>query len=188
MTTASVRRRGLHRRTVSRRQRITSAATGTLIALLVLTGASLAGLLPLQLVRVDAGSMQPTLSSGDLLLVDHGVDGLGRMDVVAASNPHTGEPIIKRVVGLPGDQVGIEDGVLVVDGEPQCESGIDPDVLDGVFFGPVTVPDGTVFLLGDARGESIDSRSFGPVDLDDVVGVVQVRILPSPGALPSLDC
>jgi signal peptidase I len=95
---------------------------------------------------------------------------------------------VKRVVGLPGDQVGLEDGVLVVNGEPRCESGIDPAPLDGVWFGPVTVPEGRVFLLGDSREHSIDSRDFGPVELDDVVGVVQVRVWPSPGALTSLGC
>lgn len=187
MTTPAARRRGRHAAAAGR-SRTASVATVLLVVLALLVGASLAGLLPLQLMRVRSDSMQPTLSSGDLLLVDHGVDGLRRMDVVAASNPHTGEALVKRAVGLPGDRVGIEDGVLVVNGEPRCESGIDPDVLDGVFFGPITVPAGSVFLLGDARGESIDSRSFGPVDLDDVTGVVRVRMFPSPGALPSLDC
>ena len=187
MTTPAVRHRGRHA-AAPRRRRTASVATVLLVVLALLTGASLAGLLPLQLMRVDSGSMAPTLSAGDLVLVQHGVDGLQRMDVVAASHPHTGAPLVKRAVGLPGDRVGLEDGVLVVNGERRCEAGIDPELLDGVFFGPVTVPEGAVFLLGDARGESVDSRSFGPVPLDDVVGVVQARIWPSPGGLPSQGC
>lgn len=155
--------------------------------LVLLTGASLAGLLPLQLMRVDSDSMRPTLTAGDLLLVGHGVDGLQRMDVVAASSPQDGAPLVKRAVGLPGDRVGLEDGVLVVNGEARCP-GIDPELIDGVFFGPITVPEGTVFLLGDARGDSVDSRSFGPVPLDDVVGVVQARVWPSPGGLDTQGC
>ncbi|MGY1772506.1 signal peptidase I [Blastococcus sp. SYSU D00813] len=187
MTTSPVRQRGRHA-AVPPRRRTASVATVLLLVLALLTAASLAGLLPLQLMRVDAGSMRPTLAPGDLLLVRQGVEGLQRMDVVAARHPDTGASVVKRAVGLPGDVVGLEDGVLVVNGEPRCEAGIDPEVVDGVYFGPVTVPEGTVFLLGDARGDSVDSRSFGPVPLDDVVGVVQVRVWPSPGGLPSQGC
>ena len=188
MTTPAVGRRGPRGGAVPWRRRLASAATALLVVLGLLAAASLAGLLPVQLVRVDSGSMQPTLSSGDLVAVRHGTDGLHRMDVVAAEHPLTGAPLVKRVVGVPGDSVGLEDGVLVVNGEPRCEAGIDAELLAGVFFGPVTVPDGTVFLLGDAREDSVDSRAFGPVALDDVVGVVQGRIWPSPGGLPSLGC
>ncbi len=159
-----------------------------LVVLALLTGASVSGLLPLQLMRVDSGSMRPTLSEGDLVLVRHGVEELRRMDVVAAADPVSGAPIVKRVVGLAGDRVGIEDGVLVVNGNRRCESGIDPDLIDGVWFGPLTVPAGQVFVLGDAREASIDSREFGPVDLDDLVGVVQLRVWPSPGELSSQGC
>ncbi|WP_409332889.1 signal peptidase I [Trujillonella humicola] len=186
MTIPQVRRRGRH--AAPRRRRASSVAVGLVVVLALLTGASLAGLLPLQLMRVDSGSMRPTLSAGDLVLVRHGVDGLRRMDVVAAEHPLTGAPLVKRAVGLPGDTVGLEDGVLVVNGERRCEAGIDPDLLDGVFFGPVTVPDGSVFLLGDARGDSVDSRAFGPVPLDAVLGVVEVRVWPAPGGLPAQGC
>jgi signal peptidase I len=170
------------------RRRLATAATALAVTLTVLVGASVAGLLPVRLMRVDAGSMEPALSAGDLVLVDHGVEGLRRRDVVAAHHPVTGASLVKRVVGFPGDRIALEDGVLVVNGEPQCEPGIDPDRLDGVWFGPVTVPDGTLFLLGDARADSIDSRAFGAVPLDDVVGVVRGRVWPSPGALPSPRC
>jgi signal peptidase I len=154
----------------------------------LLVAASVAGLLPLQPMRVDSDSMRPALAAGDLVLVERSAGAVRRGDVVAARSPVTGGLLVKRVVGTAGDRVAIEDGVLVVDGERVCEAGVDPDRLDGVFFGPVTVPDGAVFLLGDARANSVDSRAFGPVAAGDVVGTVRVRVWPAPGALPPHGC
>ena len=79
----------------------------------------------------------------------------------------------------------IEDGVLVVDGTARCGPVPDGAPMDGVYFGPVDVPAGEVFLLGDNAGSSIDSRAFGTVPAADVVGVVDGRVWPSPGALPA---
>ncbi len=163
-------------------------ATGLAAVLLLLLAASVVGLLPLQPMRVDSDSMQPTLASGDLVLVQRAADGIGRMDVVAVHHPVTGALLVKRVVGTAGDRVAIEDGRLVVDGERVCEAGVDPSRLDGVFFGPVTVPAGELFLLGDARADSVDSRAFGTVTVDDVVGTVGARLWPAPGALPAHGC
>ena len=157
------------------------------ILLLLLVG-SITGVLPLQVMRVDSGSMSPTIATGDLVAVERGAGEVDRSDVVVASHPDTGEPLVKRVVGLGGDQVAIEDGVLVVDGEPVCESAVDPARQDGVWFGPVTVPAGEVFLLGDDRGGSIDSRDFGTVPADDIEGHVGFRVWPSPGPLPVDAC
>ena len=148
----------------------------------------MAGLLPVQLVRVGSDSMRPTLAAGDLVLVEHDAGPARRMDVVAARHPDSGTLLVKRAVGLAGDRVAIEDGVLVVDGVPVCEPAIDPDRLDGVWFGPATVPPGHVFLLGDDRGDSVDSRAFGPVATGDIVGAVRGRVWPSPGPLPSSSC
>ncbi len=161
-----------------------------LVAVLVglLVVASVTGLLPVQVMRVDSGSMAPTVGTGDLLVVDRGGHPVGRRDVVVLPHPDTGVLLVKRVVAVAGEQVAIEDGVLVVDGAAVCEAPIDPSRLDGVWFGPVTVPDGHVFSLGDARGDSVDSRHFGPVPADDVVGLVRARVWPAPGALPAVGC
>jgi signal peptidase I len=156
------------------------------VALLLV--ASVAGLLPVQVMRVSSGSMTPTIAVGDLLVVDRWHSRIERQDVVVAEHPQTGELLVKRVVGLGGDQVAIEDGVLVVDGRTVCEPAIDPARQDGVYFGPVTVPDGEVFLLGDDRADSIDSRDFGPVRVADVDGHVSARVWPSPGRLPADSC
>jgi signal peptidase I len=160
-----------------------------LAALLVLLVAgSVTGLLPVQVMRVDSGSMAPGIGTGDLMVVERVAGPAGRRDVVAVPHPQTGALLVKRVVALGGDQVAIEDGVLVVDGEPVCEPAIDPSRLDGVWFGPVTVPAGEIFLLGDDRGSSIDSRDFGTVPAADVAGLVRVRVWPAPGRLPVDSC
>ena len=147
--------------------------------------AATTGLLPLQPMRVDSDSMTPTVASGDLLLVRHGQGPVQRGDVVAVTDPQGDGLLVKRAVGVDGDEVAIEDGVLVVDGTPVCEPAIDPARLDGVWFGPVGVPEGHLFLLSDSRDGSVDSRSFGPVPAASLVGTVTVRMWPDPGALPS---
>jgi signal peptidase I len=158
------------------------------VLLLLTVAGSVAGLLPVQLMRVDSGSMAPTISAGDLLLVRRGAGPVARRDVVVVPRPGTGALLVKRVVAVGGDQVGLEDGVLVVDGEPVCEPAIDPARQDGVWFGPVTVPDGEVFLLGDDRDSSVDSRDFGSVPAADVEGLVHLRAWPDPGRVTADSC
>ena len=153
-------------------------------AALVLVAAT-SGLLPVQPMRVDSDSMTPTVAADDLLLVRHGQGPVQRGDVVAVTSPLRDGMLVKRAVAVGGDEVAIEDGVLVVDGVAVCEPAIDPARLDGVFFGPVTVPDGELFLLSDSRDGSVDSRSFGPVPTSSLVGTVTARLWPGPGALPS---
>jgi signal peptidase I len=158
-----------------------------LLVLLAVAG-SVAGLLPVQLMRVDSGSMTPTIAPGDLLVVERGASPVGRRDVVVVPQPGTGALLVKRVVAVGGDRVGMADGVLVVDGEPVCERSIDPARQAGVWFGPVAVPDGELFLMGDDRGDSVDSRTFGSVPADDVLGLVRLRAWPHPGRLPPDTC
>ncbi|MGY1661619.1 signal peptidase I [Geodermatophilus sp. SYSU D00705] len=167
------------------RRRLSGLATWGATGLAMLLVLSLAGLLPLQLMRVDSTSMTPTTASGDLLVVRHGHGPVERGDVVAVHHPLGDGLLVKRAVALGGDEVGIEDGVLVVNGTPVCEPAIDPALIDGVYFGPITVPEDSLFLLSDHRDGSIDSRAFGPVPTDDLVGSVVGRAWPHPGALPS---
>jgi signal peptidase I len=162
--------------------------SGLAVVLLLLVVGSVTGLLPVQVMRVDSGSMTPTIAIGDLLVVDRLAGPVDRRDVVVVPHPETGDLLVKRAVGLGGDQVAIEDGVLVVDGRAVCEPSIDPARQDGVWFGPVTVPAGEVFLMGDDRDSSIDSRDFGPVPVADVVGQVGLRVWPVPGRLPVDSC
>jgi signal peptidase I len=132
-------------------------------------------------VRIGSDSMRPTLLPGDHVLVDkvspHGRDWR-RGDRVAFHRPETGELVVKRVAGLGGDEVAIEDGVLLVNGHPVAEPYADPGAIDGVYFGPVRVPSGRVFVLGDNRGNSQDSRTFGPVPERDLEGRVVAVLWP----------
>ncbi len=139
------------------------------------------GVLPLQPERVGSGSMAPAVPTGALVLVRHDVGEVHRRAVVTADVG--GVPVVKRVVAVAGEEVAVEDGVLVVDGRPVCERDVDPDRQDGVWFGPVVVPAGAVFLLGDDRDDSVDSRTFGAVPLTAVTGRVVARLWPAPGAV-----
>ena len=132
-------------------------------------------------VRVRSHSMEPTLRDGAVVLIDkvtfHAREPR-RGDLVVTSDPRTGEPIVKRVVAIAGDSVGIDDGVLMLNGKKVAENYIDNDNMEGFFFGPDVVPHGEVFLLGDNRYISVDSRTFGPVTVDEVDGRVLATIWP----------
>jgi signal peptidase I len=121
--------------------------------------------------------MSPTLEVGQRVLIDKATYRFRSPrvgEIVAFHAPDSEILTVKRVVGVGGDKVAIRDGVLYVDGAAVHEPYVDHSLVDSVYFGPVFVPQGTVFLMGDNRGESIDSRSFGPVSLSDVVG----RVIP----------
>jgi signal peptidase I len=146
------------------------------VALLVLARAFLA-----EPFRIDSGSMLPTLRPGDQVLVEKRAyrGGLPRRgDLVVFHAPRTGAVTLKRAIGLPGDTVAIEDGVLVVNGHRRHESYADPDAIDSVYFGPARVPPRSVFVLGDNRADSIDSRRFGAVTQRSLIGRVAVRLWP----------
>ena len=125
-------------------------------------------------VRVSSGSMAPTVCTGDVVVVDHLAPGRGLAvgDIVTFPSPQDGGELIKRVVATAGQSVEIADAVLVVDGQPVPEPYVDRATIDGLYFGPVTVPAGAVFVLGDDREVSVDSRAYGPVPLDQVDGRV----------------
>jgi signal peptidase I len=131
---------------------------------------------------IPSDSMAPTLARGDHVVVDklaYRGDATPRNgDVVVFRTPRTDEIALKRVVAQPGDTVGIEDGVLVVNGERRAEPYADADAIDSVYFGPVRVPRDAVFVLGDNRADSVDSRSHGPVPTGDVIGRARARIWP----------
>jgi signal peptidase I len=141
------------------------------------------GLLPLQSIRIPSASMTPTIRPGDHLLLDkRHPDEVAVGDVVVVHDPLGDDLIVKRVIAVGGDSIGFEDGVLVRNARPVTEP-YTADFLDGVYYGPDVVPAGDVYLLGDNRVDSVDSRDFGPVPVSSVVGRVTARVFPSPGPL-----
>lgn len=127
--------------------------------------------------RVESGSMEPTLCAGDRVLVDKRVaaDDLRRGDLAVVSAPDDGRLVVKRVVGLPGDRLAIRDALLFVDGKRVPEPYVDHSRIDALFYGPKVVPARQVWVLGDNRAESIDSRDYNGVPYSSVHGRVLVR-------------
>lgn len=154
--------------------------TGRLSAALVVVGFVVGLVGPLWVLDswvVAQASMYPTFGTGDRVLTDSVVfhwTGLHRGDVVVLDPPDSWPldgPVIKRVVATGGQVVEIRDGVTYVDGDPVAEPWL-ADGWAGPDLGPVRVPDGQVFVAGDNRAVSLDSRWFGPVPVSAVRGKV----------------
>ena len=148
----------------------------TLVAVLVGMGLIIAcRLWLLAPVIVASDSMDPALKHGGLALLlkpDPGIDRAGPGSLVVFPHPDDGSPTVKRVVAIGGQSVAIEDSVLVVDGQSVDEPFVDSSLIDGTWFGPVAVPPGHVFVMGDNRGVSIDSRHFGSIPVEDLEATV----------------
>jgi len=159
-----------------RRRRRPSAFT---IAIVLIALIVIVKLFVAEPFRIPSQSMEPTLRPGDQTLVNKlSGDSPDRGDLVAFHAPRTGEILLKRVVAVGGDTVGLEDGVLVVDGRRVREPYADPDAIDSVYFGPVKVRPGTIFVMGDNRANSDDSRDFGAVPTDRIIGRAVARVWP----------
>lgn len=126
-----------------------------------------------QATRVDGQSMEPNLHTDQRLVVEkvsYRFHGPRRFDIVVLKLPEQGdELLIKRVVGLPGETVEIRDGRVYINSEALDEP-FTPEETRSRRYEKVTVPPLHVFVLGDNRNRSNDSRSFGPVPIDDIVG------------------
>jgi signal peptidase I len=127
---------------------------------------------------VPSGSMEPTLHPGDHVLVDKLAGPPPRRALIVFHEPGSGALLLKRVVAVGGDEVGIADGVLEVNGRAVREPFVDHRLVDSDYFGPVAVPRGTVFVMGDNRSDSVDSRRFGPIPASAVLGRVTARLWP----------
>lgn len=124
-------------------------------------------------VAVEGRSMEPTVRDGDVAVVWRGTDvvDLDAGDLVVFRDPD-GALSLKRVVGLPGDRVALRDTYLEVNGRAVDEPYVDRRRVAGTYYGPVLVPAGSVLVMGDNRGSSIDSRDYGAVDAEQIVGRV----------------
>jgi len=148
----------------------------------------------IQAYKIPSGSMKPTLQIGDHILVtkfNYGVRlPLIRSTLIPAGTPERGDIVvfiypedrskdfIKRLIGLPGDTIEIRDKQILLNGLPWSDANgvyVDNLMIPGNVqprdnLGPVTVPQGSIFVMGDNRDESYDSRFWGFVPMKDVLG------------------
>ena len=147
-----------------------------------------------QAYKIPSRSMLPTLLVGDHLLVNKFIYGVKvpflRNTIIPVTNPQRGDIVvfiypndrskdfIKRVIGVSGDKIEIKNKIIFINGKQYSDAyGIYSDNITYPAsmqprdnFGPVTVPKGSLFVMGDNRDESLDSRFWGFVDLKDVEG------------------
>lgn len=141
---------------------------------------------------IGSESMDPTLHgcegcTNDRLLINklaYDIKAPKRGDIALFDDQQGGEKtLIKRVVGIPGDELELRNGKLSVNGEPLQEPYVKNDPCKPGYpktcsFGPVTVPEDHYFMMGDNRTRSTDSRFFGPVPEDDIIGEALLRFWP----------
>ena len=131
---------------------------------------------------IPSASMVPTLKYGDRVLVNKFIYRFTEPErgdvIVFKSVEGDGQDLIKRVVGVPGDEIAVRGGKLFVNGEPQKEPYVNKKYPDRSFYAPTTVPKDHVFAMGDNRANSQDSRIFGPVPEKNIEGEAFLRFWP----------
>jgi signal peptidase I len=143
-----------------------------------------------QAFYIPSASMEPTLKKGDRVLVNklsYDLHDIHRGDIVVFELPKDKigpdgiKDLIKRAIGLPGDVIETRDGIVYINGEKLDEPWLPKGVTTNKPPIPKqTVPDGTIFVLGDNRDNSADSRyaTRGPIPIDTVVGRAFVQVWP----------
>ncbi len=148
----------------------------------------------IQAYKIPSGSMKPTLQIGDHILVSKFNYGIKlpflRTTLIPVGAPQRGDIVvfiypedrskdfIKRLIGVPGDTIEIRNKKIFINGLPYSDKHgvyVDNFIVPGAVqprdnFGPVTVPEGSLFVMGDNRDESYDSRFWGFVSKKDVLG------------------
>lgn len=134
-----------------------------------------------QTFYIPSGSMLPTLHQGDRVVVNKLDNSYGRGDIVVFERPEgwhgAHQDLIKRVIGLEDETVEIHDNQVYIDGMALSEPYLADDVILRD-FPPTVVPEDHIFVMGDNRPYSSDSRENGPVPVDSVVGRAFIRIWP----------
>jgi signal peptidase I len=139
-----------------------------------------------QTFYIPSGSMEPTLNIGDRILVDklsYHLHAVHRGDIIVFAKPPDEQlapginDLVKRVIGLPGESISGENGQVYINGKPLAEPWLPKGVVTSN-FGPVKIPKNYYFVMGDNRGFSEDSRVFGPINGNLIVGRVVLRIWP----------
>jgi signal peptidase I len=120
-------------------------------------------------VRVLNISMVPTLVPGELVMVNKLAYKLGEMergDIIVFHYSES-EDYVKRLIGLPGDEIEMQNGIVYISGRPMIETYLNEVPT---YSGKWTVPEGKIFVLGDNRNASSDSHNWGFVPVDEVMG------------------
>lgn len=136
-------------------------------------------------VRVDGPSMDNTLKDGQVLILNkigYKKDKIKRYDIVVADVTINGkkERIVKRVIGLPNETIYAKDGKVYVN-DKEVDSSFASTMTDDFSIednGLVKIPGDSYYIMGDNRAISLDSRTFGPVKEDQIVGKASIVIWP----------
>jgi signal peptidase I len=127
-----------------------------------------------QPVKVEGGSMEPGLEDQERIFINKLVyrwEKIERGDIIVFRYPRDPrKSFIKRVIGIPGDQVRISYGHVYINGKPQEEDYVPPEYADSRSYPMTIIPPGSYFVLGDHRSMSNDSRDFGPVQRSYIYG------------------
>jgi signal peptidase I len=155
-----------------------------IVIVAAVTVAALLRTFVVQTFWIPSASMEPTLMTGDRVVVNklsYRLHDVHRGDIVVFTTPpgvsENYKDLIKRVIALPGESVQGTDGKVVVDGRPIDESYL-PDGTFTTDLDITTVPEDSVWVMGDNRDQSSDSREFGAIRESTIVGRAFVRIWP----------
>jgi len=138
--------------------------------------------------QVKGASMEPTFQSGEYIFtskITYKFRPMQKGDVVIFKSPKNPDiEYIKRVMGLPGDKVLVQNSEVYINGQQISENYISAktNLWEGGFLKEgvtVTIPDGFIFVMGDNRPRSSDSREFGPININSIIGQVFYRYFPS---------
>lgn len=131
-------------------------------------------------VQVDGSSMLPTLKDNEILLLKKYDHSLDRFDIVVLK--YKNEKLVKRIIGLPGETVAYINNQLFINGKMVEESFLPENIQTNDFtlsnIGYDTIPEGYYFVVGDNRGDSLDSRYIGLFHKKDIEGTVDFRLFP----------
>jgi signal peptidase I len=150
------------------------------VVLVAVAGAYLVRTFVFESFYVPSGSMLPTIQIGDRMIVDklsYDLHPVGFGNIVVFRRPRSDPApgyihyLVKRVIGLPGQTIWSHDGRVYIDGKPIPEPFL-PRGVETTGIRRQRIPQGEYFVLGDNRGDSVDSRVFGPVSRHLIVGRV----------------
>ncbi|KIL51124.1 signal peptidase I [Jeotgalibacillus campisalis] len=134
-------------------------------------------------VMVKGISMEPTFEDQNRVIISK-ISDIQAFDLIVFDSPISSDQHIKRVIGLPGDEIEIKEDILTINGIPYHEPYLEQNKEKLLFNEPLTgdfylkVPENSLFVLGDNRRKSMDSREYGVISEEAVLGEVKVRIFP----------